>query len=193
MGRKESEEQFILALEQTLREGKEPGINQIAETAGLNKVLIYRYFNGLEGLMEVFAQRVNLWERLRRAVEEGLAEGRWKNPSETGRAIFKSYRELLQQEPLFLTIFQAELSSHNPLTRRLEKDREQEGLKIVELVQKAFPDAVDQGDTAAVSTLIISAITYLMLKSRDTSYFTGINLQSEEGWERLESAYFSFL
>src|SRR5262245_61271359 len=36
-------------------------INAIAREAGVDKVLIYRYFGGLPGLLEAFAQRGDYW------------------------------------------------------------------------------------------------------------------------------------
>ena len=37
------------------------GINAVARQAGCDKVLIYRYFNGLEGLLMAFAETTELW------------------------------------------------------------------------------------------------------------------------------------
>ncbi|RYF68569.1 MAG: TetR/AcrR family transcriptional regulator, partial [Cytophagaceae bacterium] len=36
---------------------KKAGINAVAEKAGVNKVLIYRYFGGWNGLLEAYVQR----------------------------------------------------------------------------------------------------------------------------------------
>jgi AcrR family transcriptional regulator len=37
------------------------GVNRIARESGVNKVLIYRYFGGLEGLVEAYQQRSQSW------------------------------------------------------------------------------------------------------------------------------------
>ena len=52
-GRLQTEQKILQALGQVLLEQGFPavGINAVARQAGCDKVLIYRYFNGLEGLL----------------------------------------------------------------------------------------------------------------------------------------------
>ena len=189
MSRKDSEEKFLQALKELLIEGQEPGINAVAERAGLNKVLIYRYFNGLDGLMEIFARKMNLWGNLRLEFQKELKENKWSDLEEAGRAVFNRYRKTLQMNPMYISIFKMEMYGHNPLTRKLEEDRETEGLRVLELVHNAFAKDVGGIDLAAISSLIISGITYLVLKSQDTPVFNGINLELEAGWQRIEQTW----
>ena len=46
------------------------GVNAVAEAAGVDKVLIYRYFGGLAGLLSAVADEPSLWP----TVDEVLAE-----------------------------------------------------------------------------------------------------------------------
>ena len=41
------------------------GVNAVAAAAGVDKVLIYRYFGGLAGLLEVVAAEPDLWPTTR--------------------------------------------------------------------------------------------------------------------------------
>ena len=58
-----TEERILLAVEQILLKEGFPaiGINSIARQAGCDKVLIYRYFGGLDGLLMAFAETTELW------------------------------------------------------------------------------------------------------------------------------------
>ena len=56
---KRSETQLIEAVSTIITEEgfSKIGINKIARTAGCDKVLIYRYFGGLDGLIAVWAKK----------------------------------------------------------------------------------------------------------------------------------------
>ncbi len=61
--RRKTEQNILRALGHLLLEQGFPavGINAIARQAGCDKVLIYRYFNGLDGLLTAFAETTELW------------------------------------------------------------------------------------------------------------------------------------
>ncbi len=50
------------------------GINAISREAGCDKVLIYRYFGGLDGLLERFAQDKDLWWTIDEIIVENMDE-----------------------------------------------------------------------------------------------------------------------
>ena len=59
--RKTSETKLINAVHRLLIEKgfQAVGINSVAEEAHLNKVLIYRYFGGIDGLLDAYARRMD--------------------------------------------------------------------------------------------------------------------------------------
>ena len=61
--RLQTEQKILNALEKILLEQGFPavGINSIARQAGCDKVLIYRYFDGLDGLLLAYAETTPLW------------------------------------------------------------------------------------------------------------------------------------
>jgi AcrR family transcriptional regulator len=50
------------------------GINAIARQAGCDKVLIYRYFGGLDELLLAFAETTTLWWEVDEIINETAAE-----------------------------------------------------------------------------------------------------------------------
>lgn len=195
MPRELSEKKILSTLEKLLENNQEIGINIIAKEAGLNKVLIYRYFGGLEGLLEVYAKRINLWRSLREEFEEGLEEKRWESIKETVKWFFTSYREKLLTSPIYLRLLKEELHRPNPLTKALEVEREEEALKINNL----FSDYIESS-TEAVTTdvqifgaFVMSGITYLALKSTQVKWFSGLDLTDNSSWEKFDKLWLSIL
>jgi len=188
MSRIESEEKYIQALEDLLSRGQEIGVNSLAESAGLNKVLLYRYFGGLEGLLEQYAKRINLWRSIRVDLEKGLDTGQWETWKEAAFWVFSSYRKRLLQSPVYLRILKEELSRPSVLTRKLEKEREEEGLCISTLIGQRFSD-IGEGDMLAAGAFAVSGLTYLILKSTEEPVFNGLDLSKDESWERVDAIW----
>ena len=63
--------------------------------------------------------------------------------------------------------------------------RERRGLAVSEVLAK---DAPQELDVAAIAGLLSSAVHYLLLRARKIRVFNGIDLQTEDGWLRLEAA-----
>jgi AcrR family transcriptional regulator len=102
------------------------GINAVAREAGVDKVLIYRYFGGLPELLPPGAQRPLLARGAgpagrRPAGAAGAAAGR------ALRALLRALRARAAARPLTLEILAAEVQERNELTAILEAEREQWG------------------------------------------------------------------
>ena len=71
-GRLQTEQKILQALEHLLLEQGFPavGINSVARQAGCDKVLIYRYFDGLDGLLLAFAETNDLWWNIDEIITE---------------------------------------------------------------------------------------------------------------------------
>lgn len=195
MPRETSENKILSALETLLENNQEIGVNIIAKEAGLNKVLIYRYFGGLEGLLETYAKRINLWRSLREDFEEGLKEKRWESIKETVKWLFTSYRERLLTSPIYLRLLKEELKNPNPLTKALETEREEEAIKINNL----FSDYIESSsedvstDVQIFGAFVMSGITYLALRSTQIRWFSGLDLTDNSSWEKFDNLWLSIL
>ncbi len=188
MGRQESEAAFLSALEELLTEGRTPGINALADAAGLNKVLIYRYFGGWDGLLEEYARKINLWRSIREELAAGLDTDSWSTLKEAVAWVFITYRERLRSSPVYLRILKDELSNPNPLSRKLEAEREEEGQKLTALLAKSFPEHPEI-DWYAFGAFITGGLTYLILKATNETLFNGVELSTDEGWRRIDSIW----
>ncbi len=165
------------------------GINSIAEHANVNKVLIYRYFGGLPGLLKAVTDTLDM-------TKTGLISLGSQNPGgvpDLGKMFkdgFLSMHEQLKKDNLTIELMIQELSRENELTRSLAEAREEQGLKITEKVGEflsALPlnSSENKPDLQAVFAAASAAIYYLTLRARTVKMFNGVDIQSREGWNRI--------
>jgi len=164
---------------------KSIGVNAVAREAGVDKVLIYRYFGGLEELIAAFGKEGDFWPS---ALE--LAGGDLQKfsqmPLDERLSVFASnFIDALRKRPLTQAIMAWEIIEPNGLTEELERIREQ---SIIEFFQMFFVKDQRQIDLQAIIMLIGAAISYLVLRSKNIDLFGGLDLGSEQGWKRIEKA-----
>lgn len=176
-----SREAFLAALERLLSQpdAEEPGINAVARQAGLNKVLVYRYFGSWDGFLEAFARRVNPWRDLRIEAEAGLAEGRWATLRELAGWLFGEYWARLNRSVLLQNLLRLSLIQRNPLQKALEADRENEGLALIRAVAQRFPFPAGS-DPGAVTALVIGGLTWLALSGPRVGQFNGLTFTGDQ-------------
>ena len=68
--RNRTQEALVEAVGAVIDEGGVPslGVNAVARRAGVDKALIYRYFDGLDGLVEAFAHSEDFWPTVEEVV-----------------------------------------------------------------------------------------------------------------------------
>ena len=161
------------------------GINSVAEKAQVNKVLIYRYFGGWNGLLEAYVQRgffLSMFnEKFVDTLPANIApEDRSKVWSEYMLGLTREFRSRKSSQDLV----RWEMSNgETELARRIAQFRSESHLKIL---QKLAP--YPEYDPAAITAIILMGLTYLTLLGDTGNQIIDINLQSEEGWSRLEKA-----
>ncbi len=167
------------------------GINAVARNAGIDKVLIYRYFGGLEGLLAETAQHGEFWWR----VEDLLAEPLPGPDDPDGlsaclSAVLTRHVGFLRSHPLTLEVIAWEMSERNELTRAFEDVREERSRELMERLAARFgygPAAFADRFGPALALLGAGA-NYLAAQGRQLARFSGVNLQAETGWRSLENA-----
>lgn len=166
------------------------GINAIARQAGCDKQLIYRYFQGLEGLAD--AVGIELANRL----EQDLSS--MTNPSE-----FSSYAglmehlllallEVLRRDRIMQQIIAWEMTGPCDLTRRMSHERGQKLGAWIVRVRGALP-VPTHVDAPAINAILIASTQQLVLSSASTASFAGLPLHSEADWERVRAALSSMV
>lgn len=161
------------------------GINAVAERAGVNKVLIYRYFGGWNGLLEAYVHRgffLSIFnDKFSDSIPANLApEDRSKAWSEYTIQFMREFRERKASQELI----RWEMSNgETELARRLADFRDQ---SYKTMVNKLAP--YPSFDPLAITNLMVAAVTQLVLTSNQRDHIGDIDLRSDAGWERIETA-----
>lgn len=166
------------------REGfKGLGVNAVAREAGVDKVLIYRYFGGLPELMAAFGREGNFWPSIKELAGGDIeAYGRLPATEQLSR-LAKNFIRAIRSRPLTQEILAWEMVERNELTVELETIRETTMMNFFEMF---FPVEGEGPDIAAAGAVIGAGISYLATRARQISVYNGVDLQSEIGWQRLE-------
>ena len=187
--RDDAESRFISAVHQLLLERgfHAVGINAVAERAGLNKVLIYRYFGGLDGLLAAYADRMDPFPQMVAQVERTIALQGLNDPAQVGAEILRAMIDGLRSSPELQEMLKWELMEKNPLSERIAEARERSGRKLQELFARYAP-ADPEVDLEAITALLTGGVFYLYLRSATASVFNGIPINTPAGQERLVRA-----
>lgn len=160
------------------------GVNAIAAEAGVDKVLIYRYFGGLPELLKAWGESGRFWPDLSELTGDDMAAFLALPAAERYARFIDHFIDGLRARPLTLAVMAAEVNERNALTAILEEEREQWGLQAARLLDG--PAFQRRPETQGISLLLIAGVQYLLVRSRHIRVFGGIDLRSDAGWDALK-------
>ena len=153
------------------------GINAIATEAGVSKMLIYRYFGGVEELIAQYLIQKDYWANTDAAIINPEAVG------DSIKSMFRRQVEQLRNDITLRRLYRWELSTNNQNIRQLRNRREENGCRLIKMVSAltGCPDA----QVAALASILSASISYLALLEDQCQSYNGICLQTDEGWNQL--------
>ena len=168
-GRLQTEQKILHGLEQLLLEQGFPaiGINSVARQAGCDKVLIYRYFDGLDGLLLAFAEITELWWNVEEIITESADEIGQQPLSEFLQVLLKRHVEALQARPVTLEVMAWEMSAQNNLTIALARTRAERGMELVKTIRAHYQNP--NIDIGGILGVFGAAINYLVIRTRNAA------------------------
>lgn len=161
------------------------GVNAVARAAGVDKQLIYRYFGGLEGLLEALGERLAQWW------EDQLLGSEHLKPPETYSEFIEMLAlrliRIMRREPLAWHCMLWELTDGSGPVAALTAARARAlgGWMVRTRGDVRPPEGVD---APAVNALIVSGISYFVLASRSSRNVIGLATDDEGTWARIETA-----
>lgn len=161
---------------------REIGINSIARQAGVDKVLIYRYFGSLEELLCAFAQANSLWPTSSELLGEKAAIRRSSDIKDVISSLLVNQLTEIRRRKNTQEILRWETIEDNELTKALAAARAKQVSDIVSGLSMTQQPAKD---VEALLSLINAGVTYLVLRSKVADKHLGIDLHSNFGWHRL--------
>lgn len=181
-----TKEKLIKAVGKVLaKEGfKGLGVNKVAKAAGVDKVLVYRYFGGLPGLISEYSQTADFWPTVEELIGPDPDQLKKMPPDKQLAEFVKSFLRALRKRPNTVDILAWELLERNELSRRLEDIRIRTILEYFEYLD----EIPDDENLPAIILLMGGAVNHLLVKSRINRSIGGIDLESEKGWDKINSA-----
>lgn len=153
------------------------GINTIALKANVSKMLIYRYFGGLEELVARFIMQKDYWANTDTLI---------LNPHSVGdsiKSMFRNQIEQLRNDVTLRRLCRWELSCHNASIDWLRDKREENGCNLIKVVSRLT--GCSNSEVASLASILSASISYLTLIEDQCPTYNGIALQTDKGWEQI--------
>lgn len=158
-------------------------VNALARRAGCDKVLIYRYFGGLEGVMDALGARLDLWIRPTPPAQDAAA-----GYGPVMGTVLLDYLRALRANLLVKRILAWELVQDDELTRRLGAAKSEAIRRWFASVRERAGQAPSATDAPAINAILLAAVHHLALREDSGGGFAGLDLTLPETWTRIEAA-----
>jgi AcrR family transcriptional regulator len=155
------------------------GVNLIARTAGVNKVLIYRYFESVDGLMEQYVRSGEYTSTLSTDYIDSIPE---LTPEERNKALMSlmhTFTNDLRQRKATRDLLRWEIGTGKSM---LSDARNQIATRILSKIG----DLPYYNDTSALIAFISAGIYFLTISSDYREKMLDVDLQTDDGWKRIE-------
>jgi len=162
------------------------GVNAVAKHAGVDKVLIYRYFGGMPELLKAWGESGRFWPGVDELVGEDRAAFFALPLAERYARFFVHFIDGLRARPLTLEIMAAEVGERNELTAILETEREEWGAAAGRLLGGVVWDR--RPALRGITLLLVAGVQYLLVRSRTIRLFGGLDIRSDRDWDALKAA-----
>jgi AcrR family transcriptional regulator len=162
-------------------------ISKIARLADVDRKLVYRYFRGLNGLVEAYILENDYWMLFSDILKEIIQEsGPGKHQATIVAILQNQFRYFYSgQEMQRLILF--EISQQNNMMQSIHKAREAHGQVMFERLSTHFADT--NVDIRAITALLIGGIYYAILHARfNGGMISDIDINTEAGQQSILSA-----
>ncbi len=160
-------------------------MNAVARAAGCDKQLVYRYFGGIDGVIEAIGVDLADWVRASLQPLERLVPA--TTYAELMSRLAVGFLDALRKDMLVQKLIAWEMSDPSPHVVQLTEARSR-ALMIWMAGQKrdlAPPPGVD---APAMNALLIASIQHLVLAASASGQFAGMPLRKPSDWTRVRSA-----
>ena len=156
------------------------GVNAVAREAGVDKVLIYRYFGSMKGLLAQFRERKSICPDIGGIFDEHPRDARLSHVmSQVVLTLFEAFREsnLIQEISCW------ELTENNPLTTSFVNGIERK--QIDALAERGIhPDR----KTILSMAIVVSGLNFITLRQRNKSPMLNLDFSDPDSIHEVEEA-----
>lgn len=186
--REKTKERIINAIHELLvNEGWQSiGINRVAKQAGVDKVLIYRYFDGLDGALRVYVESDKCWPSVSEILGGSPRDFAPLDRVRTRSTVLKNALKALRARPHTVSLLTWELIETNGFTEILHELRMRQEIQIMELFER---EGASAAPIDGIDLLLCAAINYLAMSDTGIqNHFREVHNASGLGWEAIDGA-----
>lgn len=177
--REATEKRLLTTIGQMIEEDgfEKIGINAVAARSEVSKILIYRYFGSIDGMIAAYIRQNDFWINFPHDFPE-----KEKVPAFL-KTVFHKMILRLRTNSTLRKLYRWELTGNNDIIDELRRQREKSGTLIINNISEIMGG--DTKSIAAIATIITSSITYLVMLGETCSIYNGIEINCNEGWKQL--------
>ena len=153
------------------------GVNAVAAQSGVSKILIYRYFGSIEGLIAAYIKQHDFWINFSTKIPS-----KEELPNYL-KQMFQGQIEQLRSNPTLKRLYRWELSTNNEMIAKLREQREITGVaridKFCELT--GYP----KNEIQVIASLLTASISYLVMLEEFCPVYNGIAINQDSGWKQI--------
>ncbi len=181
MGLKNTEKMLIDAVSKIIENEGFPmiRINNVAKTAGCDKVLIYRYFGNLNGLITEWAKHNDFYAKANEMFIDKIATIDKTSLKEFVKEILLSQLHFIRDNKVYQELMLWELSGDMKF-KAIRELREESGHRLQTTLNEIY--GVKDGKADMYVTMLIASINYTVLSTAKYTMFNGIDFSKEKSW-----------
>ena len=169
------------AVESVLKRGFSGSlVSEIIKKAKIEPVAFYNRYQNLEEFFSEFVKGYDYWFS-----DVAKEANKLETPHDQFIALIEGLQECMIEKSVMLELIRWEIAVDNDITKRTASIREMFTLPLAEKYDDLFKNSGI--DFVAIATIIVSGLYYLYLH-KDRSTFCNIDMNTEEGRNRVNQA-----
>jgi len=153
------------------------GVNAVIKEAGIGKALIYRYFDGLPGLVRAWGEKNQIWPDLsefHQMPDAADAVG----TADLLKRMLAHHAESLREDPLRVEILADQFMTPTPISEALQEIRQQLGREH----QEIFSKHRQLQDHRHLMMVLMGAASFLAMRAVKSPGYMGDDISTEADW-----------
>ncbi len=182
--RTKTEQRLLDAVEQIITEAglDQVGVNRVSRQSGIPKILIYRYFGGIDGLLQAHYLRRTLPRTTLTYDVEALKRMSIPEIMDTlCEHTLREYRHL-RTDAHMLEFLKADLMGNELARNPLTKERNGQLRQVIDQIA----GIISTPNARPFTAIVTCAMSFLTFMSQQKRSILDIDLQTEEGWSQIE-------
>jgi AcrR family transcriptional regulator len=160
------------------------GVNNVVEEAGVGKQLLYRYFDGLPGLVTAWLERGANWPTADELIGGERDSFDALAYPEKIKFIQRNYVKALRERPVIMRIMASELMHPTAVTAVLERSSDKVGRELATIL--ADVDEETRDDLVDLSLIFYCLLNYLCMRAVTSPNCFGMDLRKKSSWDRVD-------